>query len=79
MESEPANQMIANLREMIDNKSLIGQTMGSYTVSDMDDFSYTDPIDNSLSQRQVGSLKRGSITNQIVFFYGMLRCSFGLF
>ena len=71
--------MISNLREMIDNKSLIGQTMGSYTVSDMDDFSYTDPIDNSLSQRQVGSLKRGSKKNQVVFFYGMLRCSFGFF
>ena len=52
--------MIANLREMIDNKSLIGQTMGSYTVSDMDDFSYTDTIDNSLSQRQVGFRGHGN-------------------
>ena len=32
--------------------TLKGKPLGSYTVAYADDFSYTDPIDNSVSQKQ---------------------------
>ncbi|NEP60855.1 MAG: alpha-D-glucose phosphate-specific phosphoglucomutase, partial [Symploca sp. SIO2G7] len=45
-----ANQLMDGLRAQL--ASLKGQALGSYTVSYADDFSYTDPIDNSVSQKQ---------------------------
>ena len=48
--SDPANILIANLREKLG--ILPGQCFGNYTVEYADDFSYTDPIDGSISQKQ---------------------------
>ncbi len=47
---EAANGVISHLREQFG--SLKGKTLGSYTVKDCDDFSYTDPIDGSVSTQQ---------------------------
>ncbi|MBD1912003.1 MULTISPECIES: alpha-D-glucose phosphate-specific phosphoglucomutase [unclassified Leptolyngbya] len=48
--SDRANTLITNLRNAL--STLKGQQLGSYTVDYADDFSYTDPIDNSVSQNQ---------------------------
>jgi len=48
--SEPANQLMENLRELV--PTLAGKQFGSYTVEYGDDFSYTDPIDSSVSKKQ---------------------------
>jgi phosphoglucomutase len=48
--SDPANILIANLRDKLG--TLPGQSFGNYTVEYADDFSYTDPIDGSISQKQ---------------------------
>lgn len=48
--SEPANQLMENLRALV--PTLKGKQFGSYTVEYGDDFSYTDPIDGSVSKKQ---------------------------
>ncbi len=45
-----ANELMDGLRSQL--PTLKDQRLGSYTVSYADDFSYTDPIDNSVSQKQ---------------------------
>jgi phosphoglucomutase len=45
-----ANGLIDHLRQKVDN--LAGQRFGDYEVEQGDDFSYSDPIDHSVSQRQ---------------------------
>lgn len=50
IDTESANQLMTNLQEKV--KSLTGSKMGSLTVSYSDDFCYTDPIDNSVSDHQ---------------------------
>lgn len=57
-ESEKAAAMMSHLRSQLDSQSLIGQTLSAgsgegYTVSVMDDFEYTDPIDKSVTKNQV--------------------------
>lgn len=47
---EAANGVINHLREQFG--SLAGKTLGHYTVKACDDFSYTDPIDGSISTKQ---------------------------
>jgi len=47
---DAANGVIAHLREQF--TSLAGKTLGHYTVKTCDDFSYTDPIDGSVSTKQ---------------------------
>ncbi|MCC6933248.1 MAG: alpha-D-glucose phosphate-specific phosphoglucomutase [Deltaproteobacteria bacterium] len=47
---EPANEVIAKLRASL--PSLVGQKLGAFTISAADDFSYTDPIDSSVSSKQ---------------------------
>ncbi|NBO10550.1 MAG: alpha-D-glucose phosphate-specific phosphoglucomutase, partial [Methylophilaceae bacterium] len=47
---EAANGVISHLREQF--TSLAGKTFGHYTVKTCDDFSYTDPIDGSVSTKQ---------------------------
>ena len=47
---EAANGVIAHLREQF--TSLAGKTFEHYTVKTCDDFSYTDPIDGSVSTKQ---------------------------
>ena len=49
--------MMAGLTAMIDSGSTVGKTFSkgdkSYKVSVLDNFSYTDPIDKSVSTKQV--------------------------
>ena len=47
---EAANGVIRHLREQFG--SIKGKKLGGYTVKDCDDFSYTDPIDGSVSTKQ---------------------------
>jgi len=50
VDSGKANELIDGLRSQF--STLPGQTLGDYTVDYADDFSYTDPIDNSVSEKQ---------------------------
>ena len=50
VDKDVANELMAGLRSQL--STLKGQQLGSYTVAYADDFSYTDPIDNSVSQKQ---------------------------
>ncbi|MEA5465637.1 alpha-D-glucose phosphate-specific phosphoglucomutase [Leptothoe sp. PORK10 BA2] len=50
VDSAVANDLMAGVRSQL--PSLQGQPLGSYTVAYADDFSYTDPIDNSVSKNQ---------------------------
>ncbi len=50
VEAEPAGQLMENLRSLI--PTLKGKAYGKYEVEYGDDFSYTDPIDGSLSTKQ---------------------------
>lgn len=48
--TEGANQLMDNLRAQFD--TLVGKVYGDYTVKYADDFSYTDPVDGSVAQKQ---------------------------
>ncbi|MFQ6333409.1 alpha-D-glucose phosphate-specific phosphoglucomutase [Methylophilus sp. 3sh_L] len=48
--TEQANAVMAHIKAQFG--SLPGQVFGSYTVSTVDDFSYTDPVDGSVSTGQ---------------------------
>ena len=50
VEAEGANALMAALREQLPR--LPGQVLGGFTVGSADDFSYTDPVDGSVSTRQ---------------------------
>jgi phosphoglucomutase len=50
VDSDRANTLMTNLRNLVPN--LKGKVYGSYTVDYGDDFSYTDPVDGSVSQKQ---------------------------
>jgi phosphoglucomutase len=50
VDSDRANTLITNLRDKL--PSLKGQQFGDYEVAYSDDFSYTDPVDGSVSQKQ---------------------------
>ncbi|NJR70687.1 MAG: alpha-D-glucose phosphate-specific phosphoglucomutase [Synechococcales cyanobacterium CRU_2_2] len=50
VESGPAHQLVENLRSRL--PTLSGKALGRYTVEYADDFSYTDPIDGSVSHQQ---------------------------
>lgn len=50
VDSDRANNLITSLRAIAPN--LKGKRYGSYEVEYSDDFSYTDPIDGSISQKQ---------------------------
>ncbi len=50
VETEIANGIMDHLRKQLPNLSK--QVFGSYTVQYADEFSYTDPIDNSISNQQ---------------------------
>ncbi|MCH9799752.1 MAG: alpha-D-glucose phosphate-specific phosphoglucomutase [Betaproteobacteria bacterium] len=45
-----ANSVIMHIRDQFE--TLVGQRLGSYEVKTCDDFSYTDPVDGSISQQQ---------------------------
>jgi phosphoglucomutase len=48
LESDRANQLMERLRQL----DLKGKSLGAYEVAYHDDFSYTDPIDGSVSKNQ---------------------------
>ena len=50
VESDIANGIMDHLRDQL--KTLSGQSFGQYVVQYADEFSYTDPIDNSVSEQQ---------------------------
>lgn len=50
VDSAKANELMAGVRSQLSD--LPGQTLGDYTVDYADDFSYTDPIDGSVSNKQ---------------------------
>jgi phosphoglucomutase len=50
VETDKANNLITNLRSKL--PTLKGQQFGQYQVEYSDDFSYTDPVDGSVSQNQ---------------------------
>jgi len=50
IETDKANQLMSALRDKV--KALTNTKMGSLTVSYSDDFCYTDPVDNSISDQQ---------------------------
>ncbi|MBP0020345.1 MAG: alpha-D-glucose phosphate-specific phosphoglucomutase [Cyanobacteria bacterium SBLK] len=50
VEKEPAMKLMENLRASVGGMK--GQKLGSYEVEYADDFSYTDPVDGSISQKQ---------------------------
>ncbi|XP_038049648.1 phosphoglucomutase-1-like [Patiria miniata] len=59
VDSEPAQQMMANLRSLVDADKVatfIGREFAegdkTYKVAKADDFEYTDPIDSSVSKKQ---------------------------
>ena len=50
VDSDRANTLVDNLRK--NGAALVGQKFGNYEVAFCDDFSYTDPIDGSVSSKQ---------------------------
>jgi phosphoglucomutase len=50
VDAAPANELMDNLRAAL--PTLKGKKYGSYEIDYADDFSYTDPIDGSVSQKQ---------------------------
>ena len=50
VDSDRANTLVDNLRK--NGAALVGQKFGNYEVAVCDDFSYTDPIDGSVSSQQ---------------------------
>ena len=56
-ESSPAEQMMTNLRQLIQDPAYSGKAFSqgdkSFTVAKIDDFEYTDPIDKSVAKKQV--------------------------
>jgi phosphoglucomutase len=50
VDSDRANELVANIHNQM--PTLAGKTFGSYQVSFCDDFSYTDPVDGSVSTKQ---------------------------
>jgi len=50
LETQAANQLMDNLRGKL--SSLPGQRFGTLTVATCDDFTYTDPVDGSVTPRQ---------------------------
>jgi len=50
LDTEPANQLIDNLRDQV--AALAGQQYGNYSIDLCDDFSYSDPVDKSITEHQ---------------------------
>ncbi|MEM1281737.1 MAG: alpha-D-glucose phosphate-specific phosphoglucomutase, partial [Cyanobacteria bacterium P01_H01_bin.152] len=50
VESDRANTLMNNLRSSVG--AMAGQTFGSYEVAYADDFTYTDPVDGSVAEKQ---------------------------
>jgi phosphoglucomutase len=51
-ESDKAANMIKHLNDYIKDPATKGKKFGAYTIQEIDDFEYKDPIDNSVSKNQ---------------------------
>lgn len=77
---EPCNAMMEKLEKRITDVSFIGKEFSfngkTYKVKVADNFSYTDPVDKSVSQKQVrhGSIKYVIIFNSHLFKLGSSHC-----
>lgn len=58
-ESGPAEQMIRNLEKFIIDSSVLGKSYSyenkAFKIAKTDNFEYTDPIDHSISKKQVAN------------------------
>ncbi|KAI8081595.1 uncharacterized protein BX664DRAFT_340787 [Halteromyces radiatus] len=52
VEGQGADDMVARLGEKIESGEWVGKTFGAFKVKTMDNFSYHDPIDGSVSKNQ---------------------------
>ena len=52
VDSAGAKQMMDHITNLLNGQQLIGKTFGNFTVASCDNFSYTDPIDQSISKNQ---------------------------
>lgn len=50
IDTDIADQLVDNLR--CQTSALIGKSFGDYQITQCDDFSYTDPVDNSITEKQ---------------------------
>ena len=50
VDTDPANTLMENLRSQV--ASMKGKTLGNYQVAYADDFTYTDPVDGSIADKQ---------------------------
>ena len=50
IDSDNANGLMQHLRDSLD--ALKGKTLSDYEIDHCDDFCYTDPVDNSISEQQ---------------------------
>ncbi|MBD2189799.1 alpha-D-glucose phosphate-specific phosphoglucomutase [Pseudanabaena mucicola] len=64
VDSDRANTLVANLRHQF--ATLAGQKFGNYEVAFCDDFSYTDPVDGSVSNNQ--GIRIGFTDNSRIVF-----------
>jgi len=64
VDSDRANTLVDNLRKK--GETLKGQKFGSYEVAFCDDFSYTDPVDGSVSKNQ--GIRIGFTDNSRIVF-----------
>ena len=69
----PANQMMANLEQCIAEQSLVGKMFShgdaSFKLVVNDNFEYTDPIDNSVTKKQVCSTRMLSLGKHMYHTY----------
>ena len=52
VESEGANKMMAHVTQQFEDSSFKGKKLGDFTVKEAGNFSYTDPVDGSVSKNQ---------------------------
>ncbi|KDN52416.1 hypothetical protein K437DRAFT_254192 [Tilletiaria anomala UBC 951] len=52
VDSDGANQMIAHVTKTFEDAGFKGKTLGPFTVAEVGNFSYTDPVDGSVSKNQ---------------------------
>lgn len=77
---DPCNEMIAQLEKTIAEPSFIGKAFSSggktYKVKVADNFSYTDPVDKSVSTKQVNQIHSSFIGhwNSNRIFSGLTHC-----
>ena len=45
--------MMSNLRELVSTNQLKRQQLGPYIIDDVDEFRYVDPVDQSVTEKQV--------------------------